>query len=127
MIWLLPHPHPLPLSPVSKLSLILSLLASHRASLPTGEGGEGGRGVRSQTNHTTSRKLGPLQITQYSLTYPIHLFGERSLLGGIVYAAWLKPYNQLAAWTAQVKVPNQTKSGKIKSKKKKFTQKVKIW
>jgi hypothetical protein len=48
-------------------------------------------------------------------------------LGGIVYAAWLKPYNQLAAWTAQVKVPNQTKSGKIKSKKKNFTQKVKIW
>ncbi len=38
-------------------------------------------------------------------------------MGGIVYAAWLKPYNQLAARTAQVKVPNQTKSGKIKSKK----------
>ena len=38
-------------------------------------------------------------------------------MGGIVYAAWLKPYNQLAAWTARVKVPNQTKSGKIKSKK----------
>ncbi len=37
MIWLLPHP--LLLSPVSKLYLILSLLAFHRSGLPTGEGG----------------------------------------------------------------------------------------
>jgi hypothetical protein len=37
MIWVLPHP--LPLSPVSKLSLFLSLPVCRMSSLLTGEGG----------------------------------------------------------------------------------------
>ncbi len=111
---------PPPPSPLSRQQVVSHSQSScvPPVELTDGRGGEGGRGVRSQTNHTTSRKLGHLQIIQYSLTYPIHLFGERSPVGGIVYAAWLKPYNQLAARTARVKVPNQTKSGKIKSRKK---------
>jgi hypothetical protein len=41
-----------------------------------------------------------------------------SILGkGALWVVLLKPYNQLAAWTARVKVPNQTKSRIIKSKK----------
>jgi hypothetical protein len=59
LIWL--HPHPLPHSPVRKLSLYLSLPVSHRSSLLTGEEGEGGGGgaksydgekVWSSVNHS---------------------------------------------------------------------------
>ncbi len=75
---LAPPPPPSPLSRQQVVSLSQSSSVS-----PTGEGK--GRGVRSQTNHTTSRKLGHLQIIQYSLTNSIHIFGGSSLVGGIVY------------------------------------------
>jgi hypothetical protein len=58
MIWLLPHP----LSPVSKLSLLLSLPVCRLASLPTGGGGVV---WGEEPNHTTARKPGPLKIIQY--------------------------------------------------------------
>ncbi len=64
MICLLPHPF-FP-SPVSKLSLILSLPVFHQSSFLTEEGG-GEEEVGEEANHTTARKPGPLQITQYSL------------------------------------------------------------
>jgi hypothetical protein len=56
MIWLLAQP--LPPSPVSKLSLFLSLPVCRRPSLLTGE--EGGGGVGEEPNHTTAIKSVPL-------------------------------------------------------------------
>jgi hypothetical protein len=54
-----------PLSPVRKLSLLLSLPVCRRSSLLTGEeGGGGGGGAKS---YDGERKPGPLYIIQYSL------------------------------------------------------------
>jgi hypothetical protein len=50
---------PFPPSPVSKLSLFLSLPVCRRSSL---EGG--GRGGGMEPNHMTAKKLGPLYIVQ---------------------------------------------------------------
>jgi hypothetical protein len=55
-------------SPVSKLSLFLSLPVGRRSSLLA----RGGQVVGEEPNHTTARKLGPLQIIQYSLLYSVH-------------------------------------------------------
>ncbi len=61
MIRLLTHPHPP--SPVSKLSLFLSLPVWSQVELTDG----GGEGVGEEPNHATARKPGPLYIIQYSL------------------------------------------------------------
>jgi hypothetical protein len=80
VVWFGSSPTPFSSLPsASCLSFSGFFLATGRAYRR--ERGEGGRGVRSQTNHTTSRKLGPLQITQYSLTYPIHLFWGKEPCG----------------------------------------------
>jgi hypothetical protein len=70
IIWLLPHSPPL--SPVSKLSLFLSLPVCRRASLPTG-----GVGVvwGEEPNHTTARKPVHLQIIQKFLPRSINQDG----------------------------------------------------
>jgi hypothetical protein len=67
MTWLLAHP--LPPSPVSKLSLFLGLPVCRRSSLLTGEGER----VGEEPNHTTARKPGPLEIIHYSLLLPLCL------------------------------------------------------
>ncbi len=55
-------------SPVNKLSLFLSLPVGRRSSLQT----RGGQVVGEEPKHTTERKLGTLQIIQYSLLYSVH-------------------------------------------------------
>ncbi len=67
MIWLLPHP--LLLSPFSKLFLFLSLPACPRSTL-LNERVRGG--VWEEPNHTTSRKPGPLSTFHYSLSASKH-------------------------------------------------------
>ncbi len=58
--------HPLPPSPISKLSLFLSLPMCRRSGLLTRDG----EGVGEEPNHTTARKPGPLWIIQYCLGDP---------------------------------------------------------
>jgi hypothetical protein len=71
MILLLPHP--LTPSPVSQLSLVLSLPVCRRSSLPTGEMGER---VGEEQNHTTPRKPGPLKLIQFYLGQVIIPWGQ---------------------------------------------------
>jgi hypothetical protein len=59
-----------PPSPVSNLSLFLSLPVCRRSSLFTLE--ESKNEVGEEPNHTTARKPSPLQIIQYSLTVTVH-------------------------------------------------------
>ncbi len=55
-------------SPVSKLSLFLGFFVCRPSSLLTGRRwGGGGERAGVEPNHTTARKLGPLQIVQSSL------------------------------------------------------------
>ncbi len=56
--------------PVSKLPLRLNLPVCRRSSLLTREK----EGVGVESNHTTTRKLGPLYIVQYSLVYLLSFF-----------------------------------------------------
>jgi len=70
---LAPPPSPLPPLPsASCLSFSVFFCVAY---------GRGGRERGKEPNHTTSRKLGPLQIAQYSLTYPIHLFWGKEPCG----------------------------------------------
>ncbi len=61
MIWLLPHPIP-PRPSASCLSFSIFLCVPARAFWR-----ERGKGVGEEPNHTTTRKLGPLLIIQYSV------------------------------------------------------------
>jgi hypothetical protein len=76
MIWLLPP------SPVSTLSLFLSLPVCRRSSLLTGR-----EGVGEEPNHKTARKSGPLPYSKYSLPPPIY-HGEKviKLLSCLLFA-----------------------------------------
>ncbi len=58
---LAPHPHPLPSSPVSKLSLYLSLHVRRRSSLLMGEEGSGG-GVRGAKSHVLYKSFNTLWV-----------------------------------------------------------------
>jgi hypothetical protein len=64
MIW--PSPPPPDPSPVSKLSLFLSLPVRHWLSFFSGGGGG------EELTHTTARKSGPQYIIQHSLVTIFH-------------------------------------------------------
>ncbi len=66
LIWFLPPPPPL--SPVSKLSLFLSLSVCRRWSLLTNRG----EGVGEEPYHTTARKPGP---SKHSILFAEHRSG----------------------------------------------------
>ncbi len=73
MIRLLAHPLP-PLLSASCLSFSVFLRVAGPAYWPEGGGGA------DETNHTTTRKSGPLEITQYSLLYLLPV-SERHVCG----------------------------------------------
>jgi hypothetical protein len=80
MIIDLAPPNPPSHSPVSKLSLFLSLPVWRWSGLLTG----GIDGVGEEPNHTTARKPGPLQIIQYSLGLWVTV---------IAWAGWWESYH----------------------------------
>ncbi len=87
LIWLLPPPPPL--SPVSKLSLFLSLPVCRRWSIPTNRG----EGVGEEPYHMTARKPGP---TKQSILFAEHCSG---------YWLTFSSFRTIVVWIGNPAVP----------------------